>query len=66
MKTAAGRFDGYPCILSHYGVHRDMKAVLKANVQAFEEMERAHPGNHAGEFYLEDMVKGQWGIWASW
>ena len=58
MKTAAGRFEGSPCILSHYGVHRDMKAVLKANLQAFEEMEGRILEIMPEEFYLEDMVKG--------
>ena len=35
-----------------------MKAVLKANLQAFEEMEGRIREIMPGEFYLEDMVKG--------
>ena len=50
-------FDGQPCILSHYGVHSDIKAVAEANIQAFEtvlsRMEEIMPG----EFLLEEIVK---------
>lgn len=53
----AEAFDGSVCILSHYGVYRDIKAISRANRQAFEKALAAVRGLAEPEFFLEDMVK---------
>lgn len=50
-------FDGRPCILSHYGVCHDMKAVSQVNVKAFEAILETMGGLMEPEFFHEEMVK---------
>lgn len=50
-------FAGRPCMLSHYGVYRDIKNVVEVNIRAFEEALGVVRGLAAAEFSLDEMVK---------